>query len=445
MSQVKPSPITSNVTSSGKAAEEMLLAGLPLALDVLHDADAHVPAERARHHAEGAGGFAFAGAGEHHQQAAAQLSWSHARRAAPAVQLHASACWRSRSASVSRQSACSCCSSARRRAGASHRARAAGRSAASRDRSRTVEPGCRVRAVARNARAHRQREPVETATCRRRCSKPPRMQQLIEALRGSAASAARRDRAQRVVGVRSEPCGERVDGHGQSPSRPRSRVAIGGGSDDETETHARQPDKTCRTSAARSCAVRGCCQHRQHAVLRLDVRERFIDDQHAAVLAASESCSDSSCSRSTMRPSGLLGLTIVSTARASLRRRVPAPRPRRSSESARLRASTRRRAIRRSARRSQPLGRFNDIRQQPQRAFSVPPVATTRAGSSTPNAAAATASSRASSVGSGNRLRSRAEARGAGYERGLMPVDRSIHGCGTSGNSERATPSRPPW
>src|SRR5690606_20305283 len=53
----------------GKAAEELLLAGRNRALDELHDADLHAVAERARHHAEGAGAFALAVAAGNDQHA----------------------------------------------------------------------------------------------------------------------------------------------------------------------------------------------------------------------------------------------------------------------------------------------------------------------------------------------------------------------------------------
>jgi hypothetical protein len=48
----------------------MFLASLPFSLDELHDADAHFPAQRAGHHAEGTRGFALARSGENQQQAA---------------------------------------------------------------------------------------------------------------------------------------------------------------------------------------------------------------------------------------------------------------------------------------------------------------------------------------------------------------------------------------
>src|SRR6185312_17227626 len=54
----------------GKALEHVALAGVPRALDELHDADAHAVADRAQHHAEGGGRLALAGAGMDDDEAA---------------------------------------------------------------------------------------------------------------------------------------------------------------------------------------------------------------------------------------------------------------------------------------------------------------------------------------------------------------------------------------
>ena len=52
------------------ALEHVALAGIPGALDELHDADAHAMAQTAHHHAEGSGRFALAGAGMDDDEAA---------------------------------------------------------------------------------------------------------------------------------------------------------------------------------------------------------------------------------------------------------------------------------------------------------------------------------------------------------------------------------------
>ena len=77
-------------------------------------------------------------------------------------------------------------------------------------------------------------------------------------------------------------------------------------------------------------------------------------------------------------------------------------------------------------------------------AASDPPTATTQSCSATPNARAATSSNARNSCGSGNRARADELARGAGYGFGLIPVERSIHGCGACGCNARATQRRPP-
>ena len=61
-----------------------------------------------------------------------------------------------------------------------------------------------------------------------------------------------------------------------------------------------------------------------------------------------------------------------------------------------------------------------------------------------PKLAAAAASSVRSASGSGSRARAARLAAGAGYGRGLIPVDRSIHGSGAAGKAAAAAARRPP-
>src|SRR3984957_8768552 len=46
--------------------------------------------------------------------------------------------------------------------------------------------------------------------------------------------------------------------------------------------------------------------------------------------------------------------------------------------------------------------------------------------------------------GSGRRVNTEPSSGGSGYEKGLIPVDRSLKGSGAAGNSFRATPRSPP-
>src|ERR1700722_10388210 len=46
--------------------------------------------------------------------------------------------------------------------------------------------------------------------------------------------------------------------------------------------------------------------------------------------------------------------------------------------------------------------------------------------------------------GSGRRVNTEPSSGGSGYEKGLIPVDRSMKGSGAAGNSFRATPRSPP-
>src|SRR5882672_2248653 len=54
------------------------------------------------------------------------------------------------------------------------------------------------------------------------------------------------------------------------------------------------------------------------------------------------------------------------------------------------------------------------------------------------------AASRSIAAGSGSRVKVSAASRGTGYEKGLIPVDRSMKGCGAAGNSLRAASRSPP-
>ena len=81
----------------GEALDAHALAGLPGALDELHDADAPAAAERAQREPERGGRFALAGAGVDDKQALCRIGFAATSASCTALRLAILALWRSSS------------------------------------------------------------------------------------------------------------------------------------------------------------------------------------------------------------------------------------------------------------------------------------------------------------------------------------------------------------
>ena len=208
--------------------------------------------------------------------------------------------------------------------------------------SKLREPLARIR-CARQAKQRRAADDLEAAA----------REQAIEALRSFLQRPRVRDRSS--AGRRTRPvpprCASLDTGH--SPISPTNRGSERRRGDDEAESHAGQAEELAER--AQHDQPRCASQYRLRPPRSRPARHRRTLHRRSASrrAALSESCSSSSRARSTMRPSGLLGLTIVRhTARSACERSFVEP------DRLRQRAGTRPRVGVRSVRRSDDNRRF---------------------------------------------------------------------------------------